>query len=165
MDRIKVPQVIILAIDPSTTSLGWAYNPVWTGEIVAPTKLPRPQRLNVMWTGLTHVFAQTKVDLVVYYRPFTRGDDATRCQWGVVGIVEALAIQAGAAVTDVSEAKVRSHYGISSKLPKGARRRDELKEKALAAAREIGYSLSSIDEAEAALLVEYTRANAKRLPK
>lgn len=155
-------QLMILGIDPSTTSLGWAYNPVWTGTIEVSPKIERPVRLLKMWQGLVPVLNSAKVNLVVYYRPFTRGDDATRCQWGVAGIVEAIATNAGAAVTDVDEGKVRSFYGIASKLPKGPLRRNELKEKALAAAREIGYIGASIDGAEAALLVEYTRADAER---
>ena len=157
--------MIILGIDPSTTNLGWAFNPTWTGEITAPAKIPRQKRLLTMWRGLVPVLNSSRVDLVTYYRPFTRGDDATRCQWGVVGIVEAIATNAGAAVTDVSEGAVRSHYGIASRLPKGEARRKDLKEKALAAARQVGYIGASIDEAEAVLLVEYTRANAKRATK
>lgn len=149
----------ILGIDPSTTSLGWAFNPVYCGALTA--KGDRPTRFCKMWHGLVPLINLNRPDLIVYYRPFQRGDDATRCGWGVVGIIEALANNADAAVCDVDEGTVRSHFGIKSNAPKADRRAD-LKAQALVVAQSLGYDGNHEDVADAILLVEYTRLNASR---
>lgn len=156
----------ILAVDPSTTSLGWASN-VWGevewGDLGAPWKAPRPNRFQIMADGLTGLFRETQFDAVIYYTPFGRGADATRCQWGMAGIIEALATEHGAAVLDVEEGTVRAFHGF--KLPKGlakGERRLHLKALALAKVAELGYGgIKSDDVADAILLLEYTKAKIK----
>lgn len=46
-------------------------------------------------------------DAVLYERPFARGKDATRCLWGIAGLVEAVGTAAGAAVTDATPSEIK----------------------------------------------------------
>lgn len=143
----------ILAIDPSTTSLGWACNgPVSVTIGTCTARGDRPERLRHMAAQLKHLMETVEPDAVVYYRPFARGDDATRCGWGIAGIIEAAAAQAKAAVIDLPEVTVRRFHGLNGKD------RDALKAQALDLAAEIiGLRPRNDDEADAILLLAYAR--------
>lgn len=136
----------ILAIDPSTTSLGWA-----CGSETGTAKFtgPRQQRFNRLQRTLQLLVERLNPDAVVYYRPFARGDDATRCGWGAAALIEAAAGDR-TAVLDVAEISVRAKLGF----PKGAARPD-LKKFATNKAIELGFKPANDDEADAALLHHY----------
>jgi len=156
----------ILAIDPSSTILGWASNAFGEddhGVIEAPGKIPRPNRLQIIMEELAGIFREARFDAVVFYTPFARGKDATRSQWGIAGIIEALATEHGSAVLDVYEGTVRAFHGfkLPLKLAKGERRL-HLKALALAKVAELGYhNVKSDDIADAILLLEYVKAKIK----
>ena len=155
--------MIILAIDPSTTEMGWATNkPTWgdadkLGVLVQSKKDSRPTRFMGMSTDLVNLMDEIRPEVVIYYTPFSRGADATRCGWGMVGIIEALATDAGAAVMDIAEATVRKHHGMSppKEMAKGDRR-NWYKNRALTIAEELGYHTEGSDDiADAALLLSF----------
>lgn len=142
--------------------MGWATADE-KGVITCPAKLPRSERLSEMAHWADTFIGMEVPDFVIYYRPFARGADATRCGWGIVGIIEAAAAKHAAAVDDIDEAKVRSYHGlIPPKGMKQGERRKWLKQKALDKCRELGYlDIRNDDEADAVLLLEYATANLK----
>lgn len=154
-----------LAIDPSTTSMGWAFTArtgeVRRGVIEAPKKAPRAARFLFMEEGLREILGWALPDFVIYYRPFARGADATRCGWGIAGVIEASACWSEAAVGDIAEATVRSWYDI--KAPAGMKageRRKWLKQKSLDIASELCQTdIKNDDIADAVLLLNYTTHN------
>lgn len=149
----------ILAIDPSTTRMGFADA---TGTWAVTAAGTRQQRLGRMLEHLLDAPNRGDVpDVVAYYTPFARGLDATRCQWGVAALIEAR-FAAFSAVMDVREAAVRAWAGIAAPkgMPKG-KQRVFLK----AATREFvgaGPELSE-DECDALLLLKYVEANIKEV--
>jgi len=157
--------IMFLAIDPSTTALGWATNKYegdeGYGVIRADQKL-REHRLCSVMEDLSLLMEEVRPGVVSFYIPFARGDAATRAAFGVTGIIEALAPHHGAAVLDVAEATVRKHFAITP--PKGlvkTEKRNWLKSMALTRAAELCQYTGSIDdEAEALLLLAYTREKA-----
>lgn len=151
----------ILAIDPSTTSMGFAftYRGFETGLVQASPKLDRPNRFHIMRRHLEAQMADCHPAFVVYYTPFGRGLDATRCQWGMAALIEDVAVANMAGVTDVREATVRAYFGITP--PKGTKdRRKWLKAAALDKASELCNTEITVDDiADAVLLLKYTEAN------
>lgn len=151
----ELPQTPLVAFDPSTTCMGWA-DANDHGTIQG--KGDRPTRLSTMAAGIRAVLT-SRPKLVVYYRPFARGADATRCAWGVVGLIEAIANDFGCAVTDVDEGKVRAFHKVKE------RDRAGLKAASLEKAKMLRTKAEGMteDEAEAILLYNYTILNAKGL--
>lgn len=142
----------ILAIDPSTTRMGWCHGADF-GSIVIPHK-DRPARFAKAQREillLTHGFHPS---LVLYYLPFARGADATRCGWGVVALIEARASDVGARVIGVSEATVRKFNRIETVFGKGHARED-LKNQAIMKATQLGFDVANDDEADACLLYDW----------
>ena len=99
----------ILAVDPSTTSCG-----VFDG--VTPEtwvfKGTRPVRFAAFAEQFSAKLKQAAdtgmpFDVVIYEYAFARGADATRCGWGMDGIIEALATSGGCAVIDVQNGTLK----------------------------------------------------------
>lgn len=100
----------ILAVDPSTTSCG-----VFDG--VTPEtwvfKGNRPVRFAAFAERLSAKLKEAAdtdmpFDVVIYEYAFARGADATRCGWGMDGIIEALATSGGCAVIDVQNSALKA---------------------------------------------------------
>lgn len=74
--------------------------------------------------GKTQKFLQrlmsSSPDAVVYERPFARGKHATRALWGLAGIIEACAENAGAACLDVLPAAIKKHAAGTGNADKEA---------------------------------------------
>ena len=85
-------------------------------------------------------------EVVVYERPFARGADATRCLWGLAGIVEAAATRAGMAVLDVDVLTLKRFATGSTKATK---------EQMIEAAQLMGYTGDNEHEADAWCLLQY----------
>lgn len=152
----------ILAIDPSTTVVGFAMDtddgPVT--DFVNLGKGPRQERLGALLYWVDTVLRNRASTVVVYYTPFARGRDATRSLWGAAGVIEAAAAKRRILAVDMPEATVRAYFGIKSTLKKAERRAD-LKQQSIAKASELGYNVSNDDEADAALLYHYAKENVR----
>ncbi len=74
--------------------------------------------------GKTQKFLQRLMksgpDAVIYERPFARGKHATRALWGLAGIIEACAENAGAACLDVLPAAIKKHAAGTGNADKEA---------------------------------------------
>ena len=120
---------------------------------------PRAHRaMDIMqWCNIR--FSQIKklcdIDLVVYERPFGRGMDATRCGWGIAGIVEAVGSAYGWPVTDTDPQTIKKFATGAGKAEKSAM---------IDAARRLGYTGRNEHEADAFCLLKYAEANALILP-
>lgn len=160
-----------MAIDPSTTSLGWAAidrsHEFRYGVITLDPKLLRHDRFYLLYEELEGLFSVMGPEFTVYNRPFARGQDATRCGWGAAGLIEAKAARWGSAVTDIYEAAVRRFFGIfddpAYKAAKTrAKRRKVLKSLSLDKARTLcNNDLESDDIADAVLALYYTLMNSE----
>ena len=95
------------------------------------------------------------IDCVVYERPFARGFDATRSLWGIAGMVEAMATHHGWPVTDQVPKPIKKWATGNANATK-----DEM----IAAANRYGYVVANEHEADAAMLLEYAKANAVSIP-
>ena len=119
----------------------------------------RSHRMGATFKWLHKRFTQIKaacpIDLVVYERPFGRGMDATRCGWGIAGLVEAAATIQGWPVTDTDPQTIK-------KFATGKGRAE--KEAMIAAARKMGYTGHDEHEADAFCLLKYAEASALILP-
>ena len=87
---------------------------------------------------------------VVYERPFTRGMDATRCGWGIAGLIEAVAHRNGYAVVDIDPSSIKKWATGSGKADKPAM---------IVEAQKRGYPGDNEHEADAFLLLLYAEAN------
>lgn len=135
---------------------------------------PRAHRAGAIMGWLDLRFRQIEracsIDLVVYERPFARGFDATRCGWGLAGIVEALATKYSWAVTDQTPQSIKK-FAIGGrarvKMTSAERRKAAADEKQLMieAARRMGYTGHNEHEADAFCLLKYAEAHAVILPK
>lgn len=86
------------------------------------------------------------LDAVVYERPFARGRDATRCLWGIAGIIEAEATNAGLPVVDAENKSIKKFATET-----GAATKENL----LEAARRLGYLGNVEHEADAYCGLKY----------
>ena len=90
----------ILALDLGQNT-GWAI--VQGGDVVSSGSVrfvgDRQTRAARFLVWLQN-FEEQACDVWIYERPFVRGRDATRCLWGLAGIVEAVGPNCGAAVLD-----------------------------------------------------------------
>ncbi len=96
----------VLAFDIGAT-YGWAI-----GYSTAPEKIDdyrqdfasgeRPERFRRFGVAVDRLMERRRPDLVVYERPFARGDAATRSLWGQAAIIEMSANRWGAAVFDAA---------------------------------------------------------------
>lgn len=93
----------LLAIDPGSRVMGWAFvdtdkgGIIETGVIVA-TGSTRPERLGSILHQLTRFIKDRLPDYVAYEEQFVRGGAATKALFGVVGVIEAVANIANAGV-------------------------------------------------------------------
>lgn len=96
----------VLAFDIGAT-FGWAF-----GDSDQPTKVlrwgqehvrgERPERLYRFSEAAFKLIDRRRPQLVVYERPFARGEAATRSLWGMAGVVDATAFRCKAAVFDAA---------------------------------------------------------------
>ena len=93
---------------------------------------------------------EVPMDVAVYERPFARGMDATRCLWGLAGIIEAACTYAGLAVVDVTPSEIKKWSTGNAKASK---------EQMLDAAHAMGYLGFNEHEADAYCLLKYAEAN------
>ncbi len=119
------------------------------------TKGIRSHRASQILAWLTALFrscewAGQPIDAVIYETPFARGRDATRCLWGIAGLIEAVATAAGAAVVDVQPSKIKAWATGSGKADKDAM---------TAAAKRMGYAGDNEHEADAYCLLKYGEEN------
>ena len=93
-------------------------------------------------------------DIAVYETPFARGRDPTRSLWGMAGIIEACATNAGLAVTDVAVPTIKKHATGHGKASKNDM---------IAAAQRMGYKGADEHEADAVCLLKYAEANLEKV--
>jgi hypothetical protein len=124
-------------------------------EFKGPRSYRAGQILGWLDVRFIQIRAVCPIGLVVYERPFARGMDATRCGWGIAGIIEALAWKQGWAVTDTDPQTIK-------KFATGHARAE--KEQMIEAARRMGYTGHNEHEADCFCLLKYAEANATILP-
>lgn len=103
----------------------------------------RPEKLAGFIVALSRIPLR-EVDVVVYERPFARGQAATRMLWGMAGILEAAAHNAGVAVLDITPAEIKKWA-----TGKGTASKGEM----IAAAQRLGYAGENEHEADAFCLL------------
>ena len=95
-------------------------------------------------------------DACIYETPFARGRDATRCGWGVAGLIEACASNSCVPVMDAAVSTIKKFATGHGKA---------CKEDMVAAAQRFGYKGSNEHEADAVCLLKYAEANLERVLK
>jgi len=93
--------------------------------------------------------ATSRLDIVVYERPFARGQAATRLLWGMAGILEAAAHNAGVPVLDITPAEIKKWA-----VGKGNADKADMIE----AAQLMGYGGDNEHEADAWCLLKFAMA-------
>lgn len=112
--------------------------------------LARPRRLALLLRHLTWFkSAEFVPDLVMYERPFARGQDATRSSWGAAGVIEAVFGDV-AVIGDTDPSTIKKFMTGSGKAEKP---------EMIAAARALGYDGENEHCADAVGLLLYTEAN------
>lgn len=109
----------------------------------------RQERAGATLQWLEDNFARARdlgCEAVVYERPFARGFDATRCLWGIAGLIEACANAAGLPCLDMTPSEIKKHATGNAKASK---------EDMMFAAMLKGYPGDNEHEADAWLLLEY----------
>ena len=159
LDWGKIPQVTLKLI---TFDLGANFALAHNGceDVVVVEHHDFSKHARAARAGLTLHYLQTRLaemhkagihfDAAVLERPFARGMDATRCLWGLAGIIEGVCSNPHApwamAVVDSTPSEIKKFAtGIS-----GAS-----KSLMLDAARKLGYTGSNEHEADAFLLLKY----------
>ena len=155
--------------DLKIIALDLGKNFAWASNRIAPTvkglrvgcRVFEGQRAHRL--GELLVFLQATLDVearagrvsaIVYETPFARGRDATRSLWGIAGIIEACATNAGLPVVDVAVPTIK-------KFATGDGRGS--KEAMTAAAKKFGYKGDNEHEADAVCLLRYAEANLERV--
>lgn len=95
---------------------------------------------------LKEIKAGPGLEAVVYERPFARGRDATRCLWGLAGIIEAEATNAGLPVVDSENKQIKKFAALTGVATK---------ENLMDAARLLGYLGDIEHEADAYCGLKY----------
>jgi len=122
----------------------------------------RAHRQGQLMAYLTNLFEDLMradpLDIVVYETPFARGRDATRSLWGIAGIIEACASNAGLPVIDVAVPTIKKFATGHGKA---------CKEEMIVAAQKFGYRGGNEygineHEADAVCLLRYAEANLER---
>lgn len=93
--------------------------------------------------------ALSMADVVVFERPFARGQAATRMLWGMAGILEAAAHNAGSAILDITPGEIKKWacgYGNADKP------------EMILAAKRLGYQGDNEHEADAWCLLKMAEA-------
>lgn len=140
-------------------NFAWAHNV--TGILVARVVLleggTRAHRLGHLVNVLGVLFEglSNQLDIVVYETPFARGRDATRSGWGIAGIIEACATNAGLPVVDVAVPTIK-------KFATGSGRGAKVDMIAVARSK-FNYKGNNEHEADAVCLLKYAEANLERV--
>jgi Holliday junction resolvasome RuvABC endonuclease subunit len=108
----------------------------------------RPEVLCGFSMSLTREFIRS-ADVIVYERPFARGQAATRLLWGMAGILEMLAAREGTAILDWTPAEIKKWATGRSGASKGDM---------IAAAQCLGYTGDNEHEADAWCLLKMAEA-------
>jgi len=148
----------LMAIDPGSKEMGVMFTGCSAPFTLRVSAHKRPGRELREWRfadlsqQLENLFKYEArdVDCVIYERPFCRGMDATRCLWGIAGIIEALATLSGCAVLDVGPGTITSWALGTGKAPK---KRD--KNPMIELASTMGYGTLNEHEADALMLYHY----------
>lgn len=103
-----------LAIDIGA-NMAVAHNLYGTNDVRALHQLFKGGRVEragatILWLAdiLDQLIAIQRPDFISYERPFARGHDATRCLWGIAGIIEALGGSRSIPVLDQENKSVKS---------------------------------------------------------
>jgi hypothetical protein len=119
-------------------------------------KVCRPARF-AAWRAWLVQRLRADLDVVIYERPFMRGQDATRCGWGYAAVLEEVAHLKGAAVLDATPGEIKLWaYGS------GAAGKDEMTE---AARYLLDYPGDNEHEADAWCLYHYAHDTLTLTPK
>lgn len=113
----------------------------------------RARRLSFTWAWLVRMVQGA--DLVVYERPFARGQAATRSLWGLAGAIEMAAYDAGIPCLDIDPSTIKKWATGSGKADKEAM---------LRAARGMGYKGTNEHEADAYCLLHFVHDTTKEIP-
>lgn len=111
-------------------------------------RLERPAVLHAFNQSVSAYMLRV-ADVVVYERPFARGQAATRLLWGMAGVLEAKATEAGVPILDITPAEIKKWATGSGKADKTAM---------LDAANLLGYTGSNEHEADAWCLLKFAEA-------
>ena len=148
----------IIAFDLGS-NFAWAHNCtsgyfIETGFVVI--KGQRAWRQGGILVHLQLLFDDFRIkpEAVVYETPFARGRDATRSLWGIAGIIEACATNAGLPVVDVAVPTIKKFATGHGKASK-----DQM----IIAAQRMGYKGTNEHEADAVCLLRYAEANLERV--
>lgn len=115
----------LLAIDQGSKHAGF-YDGTTPTPIELNPDLIRHERMLEFKKALEGFLgSEEPFDAVAYETPFNRGLDATRCGWGLAGIIEAVATEYGAAVVDVPNTTLKAWVGIH--VGRGAKGANESK--------------------------------------
>ncbi len=135
-------------------NFAWAWRPQ-RGIVAGHLALDgiRSHRMGQLMKLLPPILGSMCFDAVVYETPFARGRDATRSLWGIAGIVEACATNAGCAVVDVAVPTIKKFATGHGKAPK-----DDM----IAAAQRMGYRGTNEHEADAVCLLAYAEVNLEK---
>lgn len=120
----------------------------WTFEGIRDHR--QAQLLTTLQKKIAQINQLGHVHALVYERPFARGLGATRSLWGMAGIIEAVATNAGLAVLDVNNTSIKTWATGDGKASKA----DMIK-----AARKLGYKGNNEHEADAVCLLRYSEEN------
>jgi hypothetical protein len=157
------------------TNMAFAHNgcgePICERFVASGTRAQRAaQTLNWLQQRLMEMYAEgVTFDVAHYERPFARGFDATRCGWGLAGIIEAI-FGSDCVVLDSTPQAIKSF--ALGKAP--ARKKTSSKEKKIASVAEkllmiekaqaLGYYGDNEHEADAFLGLKYAEAFCVRTP-
>jgi Holliday junction resolvasome RuvABC endonuclease subunit len=145
----------IIAFDLGAT-FAWAHNSdKASGVDYFHTTLEgiREHRLAAFRLLLTDLFQRKKFDVVIYERPFARGQHATRSLWGMAGVLEECSTCWNMAVLDMPPSTIKKFATGSGKASK---------QDMIAAARRFGYTGDNEHEADAICLLKYAEANVEK---
>lgn len=138
-------KAILLGLDAEAAHMD--LNP---GRTKPKLKRQRPEVLGRFAECLAHGGGILEgFDVVVYERPFARGQGATRLLWGMAGILEAAAHNAGVAVLDMTPGEIKLWA-----TGKGNAGKPEM----IAAAQRLGYTGDNEHEADAYCLLKFAEA-------
>ncbi len=117
----------------------------------------RSERAGATLLFLHRLFREIKADkalqladAVVYEQPFARGEAATRALWGIAGLIEATATNAGFGIVSVTPGEIKKFA-----VGKGRAEKTEMIE----AAQMLGYTGDNEHEADAWCLLHYAEVN------
>lgn len=142
----------IAAFDLGTT---WAM--AYAGQVMHRTEVgERPCKLSGFRTHVREaIWYGLRPDVIVFERPFARGQAATRLLWGMAGQLESIAHDRGCAVLDMTPAEIKKWATGSGRAEKSDM---------LAAAKRLGYTGENEHEADAFCLLRFAEATLEITP-